>query len=171
MVHSLLACRIVFLVVVSNAAVTGPNALATAYHEVFTNPEGIDLFVIGLDGSFYRKFEACSKMSEPVLNQLEKQLRGQYGACDDNWRCTQLAKDIQTVLNLRTKVRALGAYLKATESDSAPSFEQSEIGKIAGQIFSAFKSLGVPDDQLPAFIEKNPEFQREMGILSAIPCR
>jgi len=143
------------------------NTLSDTYFSAFTNPPGFEFSFLSRivnEVDFYKNFDSCATLAMAALNELEKQTRASYTACRENSECHQRAKDVQTVVNLRIKVRDLGKYIDATRSKNAPDFVTSDVGQIAILQYNVSNQLQIP-------VSRNPEFIREIGILQSVPCR
>lgn len=155
---------IFILVLCSN---TTANSLSDTYFQAFVNPHGFDSCLndeVVLNQDYYNNFETCSSLAFPYLLEMEIQLRQQYSVCPNNAICTQIAKDIQTVINLRIKLRKLVAFINTTINNSQARFLNSPIGQDAISIYNFHQQIGID-------LRQNPEFVREISILSLIPCQ
>lgn len=142
------------------------NALSEAYSLAFVEPRKFETllrFKVKDDAHYLEKFSTCFKLAIPTLNAMENQDRERHRSCRDNRECSQVAKDIQTVLNLRLKVRDLDKYVRATQKTPAPEFLTSDIGRMAMSQLAFHEKMGID-------IRKNPELVREIGVLHSLSC-
>lgn len=114
--------------------------------------------------NYYSKFEGCSQITPQALAGLERQLHQEYSVCPNNARCTQVAKDIQTVTQLEAKVNGLITFISAKRRNSQLRFVDTDVGKAAVFLYNFHKNNGLD-------IRNNPVFIQEVGILGSVPCQ
>ena len=164
--RSICVLSIVFFLFLFGGTAIANNSLANAYYTAFVNPHQFDSLLydeVKKNSNFYNQFETCSQIAPPALARLERQLRGEFSVCPNNARCTQLAKDIKTVMDLQLKVNYLIKYISAKRNGIGPGFSHSEIGRAAFTVYNFHKSMGID-------IRNNPVFNQEMGILNSLVC-
>ena len=145
-----------------SATVTA-NTLSNTYYSAFAEPQSFEFLLferLTKDADFHKKFDTCWKLAPAALNNLEKQNRASYSACKENSECQQRARDVQTVINVKSKAGDLAVYIKAMRSKNPPDFASSKVGQMA---FMQQKGAGVP-------VNRIPEFKREVAILQVLPC-
>lgn len=152
-----------FMVFSSNAAA---NSLSDTYYRVFADPHGFDSYLndkVVLSQGYYQDFERCFSLSIQVLTEMEKQLRQRYSVCANNAECTQIAKDIQSVMDLQLNVKNLWNFIRSTEANPQARLLDSPIGQAAITVYNVHRQMKIP-------LSRNPEFMRQIGVLSSIPC-
>lgn len=143
------------------------NTLSDTYYQAFVNPHGFDGYLndeVILNPDYYDRFENCSQLAFGILEEMEKQLRQRYSECPNNSVCTQIAKDITSVISLRHNVENLVRFIRATRSDAECRFLESDIGRVAINVYNFHIKVGI---DLP----QNPEFVKQIQILSSTPCQ
>ncbi len=146
---------------------TAIATLSKTYYTAFVNPHTFDGLLkdeLVNNQNYYDQLEFCSQVAPQALAKLENQLRQQYSVCPNNARCTQLAKDIKTVMDLRIKTRDLMKFIGAKRSNTQLRFLDSNIGHTAIFLYDFHKNMGID-------IRNNPTFIQEIGILDSIPCQ
>lgn len=142
------------------------NALSDAYSQAFLEPRQFEMFLLNKvtsDSSYYKRFDACFKLAMPTLHTAEKQSRDRHKSCSNNQECSLIAKDIQTFINLRSKVGDLNKYIRATQQKPVPNFLDSDIGRMALAVHDFHRDRGID-------LRRNPELLREFKFLSGLPC-
>jgi hypothetical protein len=143
------------------------NTLSDTYYQAFVDPHGFDGYLndnVVLDPDYYGKFENCVQLAIRLLNEMEEQERQRYSTCPNNAACTQIAKNIQSITALQLNVKNLGEFVRATDSNAQLRFLNSEIGRAALTVYNIHTQMGID-------IRRNPEFVKEVGTLSGIPCQ
>jgi len=153
-----------FLVLFSKVAA---NTLSDTYYQAFVNPHGFDGYLndeVVLSEDYYTDFERCSSLSFRMMAEMEKQLRQRYSVCPNNAVCTQIAKDIQSVIDLQVNVKNLRSFIRSTKSNPQARFLDSQIGQAAITVYNFHRQMGID-------LGSNPEFTKGISILSSIPCQ
>lgn len=161
---------ILFAVMVISVALVAhqvaANTLSDAYYLAFTSPRGFDAFVdqqIRSNGSYLAGFADCVNLAIPLLERMEWQLNQQYASCYYNDECTQIAKQIQSVRELRVNVGNLYAFARDKTSNADLTFTRSNIGQAALILERFSNQYGIP-------VDRNPVFQSQMAVLSSVGC-
>lgn len=156
---------VVFFLMLTSTATA--NTLSDTYYQAFVNPHGFDGYLndeVVLNQDYYKDFESCSSLSFGIMTEMEKQLHQKYSVCPNNAVCTQIAKDIQSVVSLRINVKNLVSFIQTTKSNPQARFLDSQIGHAAITVYNFHRQMGID-------LRRNPEFIKEIGILSSTPCR
>lgn len=122
------------------------NTLSDTYYQAFVDPYGFDGYLndnVVLDPDYYDKFDNCFQPTISILNRMENQLHQQHSTCPNNAVCTQIAKDIQSVINLRLNVRNLDIFIRSTRSDAKRRFQNSDIGRAAITVYNFHRQRGI----------------------------
>jgi hypothetical protein len=143
------------------------NTLSDTYYQAFVDPHGFDGYLndnVVLVPDYYDKFENCVQLAIGLLSNMENQERLKHSTCPNTAVCTHIAKNIQSIIALQLNVTNLGKFVRATESNAQLRFLNSEIGRAALTVYNFHRQMGID-------IRSNPEFVKEMGTLSGIPCQ
>ena len=149
------------------ASPTTASTLSNTYYTAFTDPYGFDAKLNSefANSPYYNNnFMDCLQTANQSLARLERQLRQEHSVCPNNARCTQLAKEIKNVMDLRLNLGNLGKYISAKRSGSTLSFPNSDIGQAATYVYNFHRNNRID-------LLKNPVFTQWMGILNSIPCK
>jgi hypothetical protein len=145
---------------------TTANTLSDAYSTVFTYPYSFDGYIdlqSMLNEDYGSDLASCVEIAIPVIQRMEQQLNLEYSGCPDNPTCTEIAKNMQIVSELRTNVINLDDYVQVGLSDQQQSFPDSEIGKAALIVKRLHDRLGIP-------VSQNEVLQLQLAVLSNISC-
>jgi len=143
------------------------NTLSDTYYQAFVDPYGFDGYLndnVVLDPDYYGKFRNCFQLTIGILNEMENQERQRYSTCPNNAVCTQIAKNIQSITDLRLNVKNLEGFISATRSNSQLRFLESEIGRAALTVYNVHRQMGID-------LRRNPEFVKQISIMSGITCQ
>jgi hypothetical protein len=165
--HTTYAFVLVVLSISLLAGAAVANTLSDAYYQAFTDPRAFDGYLndnVVLDSEYYDRLESCYQPTIDILDRMEAQERQQHQNCPNNAACTQIAKNIQSITNLRLNVKDLQSFLRSTKGDSQLKFLNSKIGRAALTVYNANRQYGVDP-------RRNPEFVKQIGILSAVSCQ
>jgi hypothetical protein len=156
---------VAFVMVISITATA--NTLSDTYNHAFVDPHGFDKYldvVFFVNKDYYEDFERCSSLSFKIMEQMERQLRQKYSTCRNNAECTQIAKDIQSVVDIRVNVTNLVSFIHGTKSNPQTRFLDSQIGQAAIYVYNFHRQRGID-------LRRNPEFIKTIKFLSNIPCQ
>lgn len=165
LMNAAFALFVVIIFLLSGTA--SANTLSDAYYQAFVTPHEFDvnLYVnVVNESDYYNKFKNCSQLAIGILNGMENQERQNHLTCPDNATCTQIAKNIQSIMDVRLNVRNLEAFVLARETNDQLNFLDSEIGRAALLVYNYHQKLQLD-------IRQNPVFVMAGGILSVVPCQ
>lgn len=143
------------------------NTLSDTYYQALVDPHGFDGYLndeVILNPDYYDRFENCSQLAFGILEEMENQLRQRYSVCPNNSVCTQIARDITSVMALRHNVENLVRFVRATRSDAECRFLESDIGRVAITVYNFHRERGLD-------LRQNPQFVKQILNLSSTPCQ
>jgi len=143
------------------------NTLSDAYYKAMVDPHGFDSYIIAnlaLDLDYLDNFENCFQLTIPYLDELEKQYRQEYSSCYTNTVCQEISKNIQTIMDIRKNVIGIEKFIQAKWKNSELRFLNSQFGKDCLMLFDFHRQMNFD-------IHKNPEFNRQIAVLSYISCQ